>query len=1184
MGFVHLHVHSQYSLLDGACIMGEKKDKMMALLKELGQDTIAITDHGNMYGAIKFYKSAKANGIKPIIGCEVYTAARTRFDKTREYDSKNGHLILLCKNNEGYQNLIKIVSLSNTEGFYYKPRIDKELLEKYHEGLICLSACLAGDVPRLLVNGHYDEAKELALWYDNLFGRGNYYLEIQDHGIAEQKIVIDGLLKMHEETGIPLVATNDAHYLRKKDAKAQKVLTYVQMKKTLSEESGLGFETEEFYLKSEQEMRDLFSFIPEACDNTVKIAEMCEVTFPNLDDPDHKVYHLPNFVIPGGKDHYEFLRELAYSGYERKYPAKTDELTERLEYELGVVHKMGFVDYFLIVSDYVRFAKRTGIPVGPGRGSGAGSMVAYCIDITNIEPIKYNLLFERFLNPERVSMPDFDVDFCVERRQEVVDYCIQKYGAECVAQIVTFGTMKAKMAVKDVARVLEFSPSEANEIAKLLQDKKSIMESVELMPELREMYNTNPKIKELIDLSASVENAPRHTSVHACGVIIAGSDVSDYVPLAVQDDMPVTQYDMVIDEELGLLKMDFLGLRNLTVIEDACRQIRKKIPDFQIDKVDMDDKAVYDMLSLGQTDGVFQLESGGMKKTLIQLKPKNIEDITAVISLYRPGPMDSIPVYINNSYHPESIKYKHPMLKSILEVTHGCMVYQEQVMQVVRKLAGYSFGRADIVRRAMGKKKMDVMQREREFFIHGKFAEDGTMELPGAVRNGVPEDIANDIFDEMIEFAKYAFNKSHAAAYAFVTYYTAYLKCHFKKEYMSALLTSVLSNPDKMVGYINEAQKQNVPVLAPDINESEVYFSVSGENIRFGLTAVKNVGTEISKNIIKERESKGLFKSFYDFLRRMMKNYDVDSRTVESLIYSGAFDSFGNTRKQLIVGYPELKTRLQSLLKEERGGQLNLFDFLDDEENEDIIDDYKFPEVPEFTKKEKLKFEKEVTGLYLSEHPMKEYAHLVEAYGTQTIGEIFSDDSEYGDGDKVEVMGILAKVTKKMTRNDTMMAILQLQDLTGTLEVLLFGKAYERNQHLLVEDKVVIVKGRLSIEKDDFDSDEESDMREIAKIIGRELSEVDMGYVPPEETLYAEPEVVKTYAMLLSLEKSNAALLESCMDILRSNPGTDSVYFNFTDVSRKAKFQSGVDLSDVVCSQLRDIVGPTNVLVKEVAG
>ncbi len=1182
MAFVHLHVHSQYSLLDGACTMGDKKDKMMELLEEMGQTAIAITDHGNMYGAIKFYKSAKKHGIKPILGCECYTAARTRFDKSREYDAHYGHLVLLCKNNVGYQNLIKMVSLSNTQGFYYKPRIDKELLEKYHEGLICLSACLAGDVPQRLVAGDYEGAKELAIWYDNLFGRGNYYLEIQDHGIEDQKIVIDGLLRMHEETGIPLVATNDAHYLRKSDAKAQKVLLYVQLKKTLSEECGMGFETDEFYLKSEKEMRDLFQYIPEACDNTVKIAEMCDVSFQNLDDPDHKVYHLPNFVTPDNMDHFEFLKKLAYEGYDRKYPARTKELDERLEYELGVVHKMGFVDYFLIVSDYVRYAKSVGIPVGPGRGSGAGSMVAYCIDITNIEPLKYNLLFERFLNPERVSMPDFDVDFCVERRQEIVDYCIKKYGAECVAQIVTFGTMKAKMAVKDVARVLEFTPAEANAIAKLLQDKKTIMESVEIMPELREMYNTDPRIKELIDLSAGVENAPRHTSVHACGVIIAGSDVSDYVPLAVQDDMPVTQYDMVIDEELGLLKMDFLGLRNLTVIEDACRQIRKKIPDFKIENVDMDDKAVYDMLSLGQTDGVFQLESGGMKKTLIQLKPKNIEDITAVISLYRPGPMDSIPTYINNSYHPESIKYKDPQLKPILEVTHGCMVYQEQVMQVVRNLAGYSFGRADIVRRAMGKKKMDVMQQEREYFIHGKFAADGTMELPGAVRNGVPEDVANEIFDEMIEFAKYAFNKSHAAAYAFVTYYTAYLKCHFMKEYMSALLTSVLTKPDKMVDYINEAQKQNVPVLAPDVNESEVYFSVSGENIRFGLAAVKNVGVEISHNIIREREEKGPFKSFYDFLHRMMKNYDIDSRTVESLVYAGAFDSFGNTRHELIAGFPELRSSLQSSLKEEKGGQFSLFE---DDEEEVATPEFKFPKVPEYSKKEKLKFEKDVTGLYLSDHPMKEYAGLIEAYGTRTIASLFDEENECKDGDKVSIMGILAKVTKKLTRNETMMAILQLQDLTGTIEVLLFSKTYEKFQSLLVEDKVVIIEGRLSIEKDSFGSDDdESDTREIAKLMARNISEVDRNY-SMEEVPVSIPDVMPQaiLAMMISVDQSDKVRFGECMDVLRSNPGKDMVYFHFTDAGKKAKFQQGVDLSDGVCSQIYDIVGRGNTVMKEVA-
>lgn len=1178
MGFVHLHVHSQYSLLDGACYVGEKHDRMMETLRELGQDTIAITDHGNMYATIKFYKSAKANGIKPIIGCEVYTAARTRFDKTKEYDSSYGHLVLLCENNTGYKNLIKMVSLSNIEGFYYKPRVDMELLEKYHEGLICLSACLAGDVPQRILAGDYEGAKELALWYEKTFGKGNYYLEVQDHGIPEQKEVIDGLVRISKETGIPLVATNDAHYLRKKDAKAQKVLVYVQIKKTISEESGMGFDTDEFYLKSEREMRDLFEYLPEACDNTVKIAERCNVTFQNLDDPDHKVYHLPDFQVPDGKDHYEFLRELSYDGFKVRYPNPTKELRERLEYELDVINKMGFVDYFLIVSDYVRFAKNAGIPVGPGRGSGAGSIVAYCIQITNIEPIKYNLLFERFLNPERVSMPDFDVDFCVDRRQEVVDYVIKKYGAESVAQIVTFGTMKAKMAVKDVARVLEFTPQEANSIAKMLQDKLSIMESVALVPELKALYESDSKIRELIDMSASLENSPRHTSVHACGVVITGGPVSDFVPLAVQDDMPVTQYDMVIDEELGLLKMDFLGLRNLTVIEDACRQIRKIQPNFKIDDVDMDDKTVYDMLSLGQTDGVFQLESGGMKKTLIQLKPKNIEDITAVISLYRPGPMDSIPNYINNSYHPESVRYKDPQLKSILEVTHGCLVYQEQVMQVVRKLAGYSFGRADIVRRAMGKKKMDVMEKEREYFINGKFDENGEMELPGAVRNGVPQDVANDIFNEMVEFAKYAFNKSHAVAYAFVTYYTAYLKCHYLKEYMSALLTSVLNKTDKMVIYINEAQKQGVSVLPPDINESDVYFAVSGDNIRFGLFAVKNVGDVVSHDIIKEREKNGPYKSFYDFIKRMMRDYDIDSRTVESLVYSGAFDCFGQNRHQYIVAYPDIKSNLLSVLKEEKNGQMSLFG---DETIEEQTD-YEYPKVQEYSKKEMLKLEKDVTGLYLSDHPMKEYANLIEAYQTQTISELLDEDGEYGNSSKVEVMGILTKVTKKMTRNKTMMAILTLQDLTGSIDVLLFARSYERYASLLEEDKVVIVKGRLDIESDSGTDDEQQlDASETAKIICSEIEVIDNN--KPEKTTDIEIEPEKHYAMMITFESDNKRLLDECMQILRASSGESSVYFHFVDKGKKAKYQQKISIDDDLLRNISGIMGHHNVTVKEVA-
>ncbi len=1183
MGFVHLHVHSQYSLLDGMCIVGEDKkhnDKMMDLLHELGQDAIAITDHGNMYSAIKFYKSAKNHGIKPIIGCEVYVANRSRFQKEREFDSGYAHLVLLCENNTGYQNLIQIVSKSNTEGFYYKPRVDHELLEEYHEGLICLSACLGGEIPQLILNGQYEEAKKLALWYEGVFGKDHYYLEVQDHGLPEQKPVIDGLLRIHEETGIPLVATNDAHYMRKSDAKAQKVLLYVQIKKTINEECGMGFETDEFYVKSEEEMRNLFEYIPEACDNTVKIANMCNVSFKNLDDPDNREYHLPDYRTPDDKDHYEYLRELAYEGFDRKYPERTPELIERLEYELSVVHKMGFVDYFLIVSDYVRYAKRKGIPVGPGRGSGAGSIVAYCIEITNIEPIKYNLLFERFLNPERVSMPDFDVDFCVDRRQEVIDYCIEKYGAQCVAQIVTFGTMKAKMAVKDVARVLEFTPQEANAIAKLLQDKLKIMESVELVPELREMYRSDPRIRELIDLSASVENAPRHTSVHACGVVITYPSVATHVPLAVQDGMPVTQYDMVINEELGLLKMDFLGLRNLTVIEDACVQIRKKMGEFNIDNVDMDDAPTYRMLSNGYTDGVFQLESGGMKKTLIQLQPKNIEDITAVNSLYRPGPMESIPAYVFNSNHPDQITYKHESLRHILEVTSGCLVYQEQVMQVVRDLAGYSFGRADVVRRAMGKKKMEVMEQEREYFVNGKFTKEGVMELPGAVRNGVPAEIANEIYDEMVEFAKYAFNKSHAAAYAFVTYYTAYLKCHYPQEYMSALLTSVLDKPDKMVGYINECKRMGIRVLAPDINESEMNFSVSDKDIRYGLSAVKNVGRSVVEQIIAEREQGGKFLNFYEFCERTMKaSRDVDSRTVESLIQSGAFDGFGLRRKQLITAYADIRKSLQVSIREEQEGQISLFGMATEEDRKhSAAAIYQYPDVPEYSKKELLALEKQVTGLYLSDHPMNEYEPLFESTDATRIASFNDEEEGFKNNDKVRVFGILTKVTRKMTKSETMMAILQLEDLTGSMEVLVFGKAYERLSPKLNEDDVVIISGKLSIEESLRD-DDDGEGREPAKLIAQEIETVSN----PNEPVTVQRIMQEVKQLYVRVNSDDSVRLKQTIEALQQHPGTSEVFFHFPDENRTVRFKGhGADPEWALMSRLKEILGDRNVAVKVV--
>lgn len=1178
MGFVHLHVHTEYSLLDGAC----KIKKMLPRLKEMGQDAVAMTDHGNMYGTIYFYKYAKAAGIKPIIGCEVYVAARTRFDKvSRELDGESRHLVLLCKNNVGYKNLIEMVSFSNTEGFYYKPRVDMELLRKYHEGIIALSACLAGDIPRLLVAGDYEGAKAKALEYYDIFGEGNYYLELQDHGIAEQKIVNEGVIRISKDTGIPLVATNDAHYIKKTDAKAQRVLVCVQIQKTINEENGMGFSTDEFYLKSEDEMRSIFEYVPEALDNTVKIAERCNVVFPEIDDPKKRTYFLPVFKWTEGLSHYDYLRKITFEGFDRRYTKEqqTKELRDRVEYELGVIEKMGFVDYFLIVWDFINYAKEHGIPIGPGRGSGAGSIVAYCVRITNIEPIRYNLIFERFLNPERISMPDFDVDMCPVRRNEVFEYVQQKYGKECVANIVTFGTMKAKAAIKDVARVLGISAVEANAITKLMPDKMTIAEVVEKIPELKTMYETDSRIKELVDMSESVENLPRHASVHACGIVIGALPIYKYVPLAVNDGVTVTQFDMKIVEEVGLVKMDFLGLRNLTVIDDACRLIRKHTPDFSLDNIDVNDPAVYDLLSQGDTEGVFQLESGGMKKTLTSLKPRSIEDITAIISLYRPGPMDSIPQYIANKNHPESIKYKHPLLANILNVTYGCMVYQEQVMQIVRELAGYSYGRADIVRKAMGKKQMDVMAREREFFIHGKKRDDGTVEIPGAVANGVPAEVANDIFDEMVKFAEYAFNKSHAAAYSYVTYYTAYLKTHYAKEYMAALLTSVLGKTEKMVGYINECKNKGIDVLPPSINESEDIFTVSGNNIRFGLYAIKSVGKNAVADILKERTDRGSFKGFYDFCFRMLDGKDIDSRSVENLIYCGAFDGFGQNRRQMLMAFPEIKKNLTMYFKEKSLGQMTLFG-----EAEEPEENYTYPKTDEFPKKQKLTFEKEVTGLYITDHPLREYEKLIDNTDCAKIMDFMSEDSGYSNGDKVRLFGIFTKVTKKLTKNETMMAVCVLQDLTGSIEVLAFSKSYEKYASMLEEDKVVIVDGRLSIREDSFGSgggdDENAEPAQVtASIIINEITPVDS---PASEIPQKQENFYDGKCLLITVHDSDSANFNKLIDCLMENQGVNEVYFNFADKHKTARFSKcNVTISTAVLMKLRNLIGEEGVEIRE---
>ena len=917
MSFTHLHLHTEYSLLDGACRLDDLLDRAV----ELGMDSIAITDHGVMYGAVDFYKKAKARGIKPIIGCECYLASRGRKDKVHALDNERYHLVLLCENATGYQNLISMVSKAWTEGFYTKPRIDRELLEQYHEGIIALSACLAGEIPRALIADDYERAKEKALWYNKVFGQGNFYLELQNHGIREQKQIEPMLIRLSKETGIPLVATNDTHYVRKEDSKIQQVLICIATNTTLGQGNGLEFDSDEFYLKSEEEMHELFSHVPEAIENTQIIADRCNYDF------EFGNTKLPHFEVPDGRDHFEWFREQCYAGMYRNYgdnPPK--DYFDRLNYELDVINKMGYVDYFLIVHDFIRYAKSKGIPVGPGRGSGAGSIAAYCIGITGIDPMKYNLLFERFLNPERVSMPDFDVDFCYERRGEVIDYVIEKYGADHVAQIVTFGTLAARAAIRDVGRAMGIPYNIVDNVSKQVPRELNItiQKALKKSPEFRSLYESSDEIKSLIDTSMKVEGMPRHTSTHAAGVVITRDPVASYVPLALNDNSPVTQYTMTTLEELGLLKMDFLGLRTLTVINDAVKMIRLKDNSFDINRIDIADKATYEMMASGQTEGVFQFESEGMKSVLIGLKPVDIEDLIAVISLYRPGPMDSINTYIENRHHPEKTVYKTEKLREILEVTYGCMIYQEQVMQIFRSLAGYSYGRADIVRRAMSKKKHDVMEKERKNFIYGIVREDGTVECDGCVKRGIPAEVANDIFDDMSSFASYAFNKSHATAYAYVAYQTAYLKCHYPCEFMAALLSSVLDNTDKVTEYTDECNRIGIKILPPNVNESNDNFTVSNGNIRFGMLAIKNLGRSFIRNIISERNA-GKFTSFYNFCSRMHGS-DFNKRAVESLIKSGALDGLGANRRQMLMAMNEIIDELDSKKRRNVEGQIGLFD------------------------------------------------------------------------------------------------------------------------------------------------------------------------------------------------------------------------------------------------------------------
>ena len=1078
--FVHLHIHSEYSLLDGA----NRIKELPKVAKELGMDAIAITDHGVMYGAIEFYKACKEEGIKPIIGCEVYVAPRTRFDKEAGIDNKYNHLILLAKNNNGYKNLSKLVSIGFTEGYYYKPRIDLETLEKYHEDLICCSACLAGSIPQAILNGDMEKAEETAMWYKNLFGE-DYYLEIQTNTLKEQSLVNQKLVELSRKLNIPLVATNDAHYTRKEDAYNHEVLLCIQTGKKMSDVDRMRFATDDFYIKSPEEVKEFFPNLPEALENTVKIAEKCNVEF----EFGHTI--LPNYEVPKEfSTHYDYFKKLCDDGIKIRYGENTPkEILERMEYEISVIKKMGYVDYFLIVWDFINWAKSQGIPVGPGRGSGAGSIVAYAIGITDIDPIKYNLLFERFLNPERISMPDFDVDFCYERRQEVIDYVGRKYGKDHVSQIITFGTMSARMVIRDVGRALDFPYSETDKLAKMVPFALhiTIKKAMEQNRELKELYENNEEVHKLLDVAMGLEGMPRQASTHACGVVITKDPVDTYVPLYVNDGAISTQYTMTILEQLGLLKMDFLGLRTLTVIQDAINLVKQNRGiDVKFDS-NMNDSKVYKLWGDGKTIGIFQFESAGMTNFMKELKPDSLEDIIAGVSLYRPGPMDQIPRYIKNKLNPEHAEYTHPALEPILKVTYGCMVYQEQVMQIVRDLAGYSLGRADLVRRAMGKKKLDIMAKEREIFIHGQEDENGNIVVPGCVRNGIDEKSANKIFDEMAEFAKYAFNKSHAAAYAVVSYRTAYLKAYYPEEFMAATLNSYLGNLDKVPIYVDECRRMNIEILKPDVNKSFTKFTVDNSKIRFGLGSIKNVGIAVVDSIVRERQQNGEYKSFTDFCERV-QDEAVNKKCIESLIKAGAFDEFGQTRSTLLASFESIIDTIQNSARRSFKGQVTMFD-LDAMESDDKEElKYSFTELKEYEDKDLLSMEKEMLGIYISGHPLEKIREqIIKATNIDTMKmkeikeELDSTGSttKYKDGQNVKYAGIISSVKKKYTKSNKLMAFVTIEDLYGSAEIIVFESVYQNAANLLTVDSIVLVEGRLSIRED-----------EDVKIVARAIKEL----------------------------------------------------------------------------------------------
>lgn len=1153
--FTHLHLHTEYSLLDGACrIKG-----LMKRLKELGQTAVAITDHGVMYGCVDFYKAAKKEGIKPIIGCEVYVATRTRFDKVSRIDGSN-HLVLLCKNETGYKNLIRMVSLGFTEGFYNKPRIDHDLLEQYHEGLICLSACLAGEIPQALLAGDYEKAKNLALYYEGLFGKGNYYIEIQDHGLDEQRTVLPLLVRLSRETGIPLVATNDAHYLTKEDAQTQHILICIQTNKTVHDDDVLEFGTEEFYVKSTGEMWELFRAWPEACENTNRVAEQCNFDF------EFGVTKLPYFEAPDGLDNRAYFNRLCRDGLVKRYGSEPPAgLTERLDYEISVIDRMGYINYYLIVYDFINYAKNKGIPVGPGRGSGAGSLAAYCMGITNIDPIQYNLLFERFLNPERVSMPDFDIDFCYERRQEVIDYVIGKYGADHVAQIVTFGTLGARAVIRDVGRVMEIPYGTVDGIAKLVpkDPKITLTDALTDSSQLRERCETDPQIKELIETSLKLEGMPRNASTHAAGVVITRDAVDTYVPLSANNGNPVTQFTMTTIEELGLLKIDFLGLRNLTVINDAEKMIRRRDPDFSMDKIPYDDQRVYAMLNAGDTSGVFQMESSGMTQVVVGLQSKSIEDIIAVIALYRPGPMESIPTYLANRHSPGNIRYKTPQLEHILDVTNGCIVYQEQVMQICRELAGFSYGQADLVRRAMSKKKHDVMEKERRHFVYGN-AEPG-QECPGCVKNGIPESVANAIFDEMSSFASYAFNKAHAAGYAVVAYQTAYLKKHYKREYMAALLTSVLENTDKVIEYTAECQRMGIRVLPPDINTSEAGFTVEGENIRYGLLALKNVGRNLIAAVARERKNRP-YSSLYNFCKRMHGS-GINRRAVESLIKSGAFDQLEAKRRSMIDGLEGILKSVENEARRNLEGQIDFFGALDGsaESGQDV---YRLPDTGvEYPYDMMLQMEKEVSGLYLSGHPLDQYREVIEQISSSRIGTFKEDEAHSHDGKKVTLVCTVVRVKTISTKSGGMMAFITVEDLSGSMELLAFPQVLQDSSEALHDNAVVVVQGRVSYKED-----------EPCKIVADSI--VDIERYQPEKLRAAQSK--KGEGLWLRVPSMNSEAFEDIKNLLQIFEGDFPVFMYFEDVKQRMRAPKSLWClqHDLLFSELERILGKENVVVK----